>query len=44
MSAHEYLMRYISGHFISGTILVGTKNEQHFKEAINWASRPFPAN
>lgn len=44
MSAHEYLMRYISGHFANGTILVGTKNEQHFKEAISWASRAFPAN
>jgi aryl-alcohol dehydrogenase-like predicted oxidoreductase len=44
MSVHEYLMRTISGHFTSGTILVGTKSEQHFKEAIRWASQPFPAN
>lgn len=33
---HEYLMRSISQHFINGTILVGTKNENHFKECLNW--------
>jgi aryl-alcohol dehydrogenase-like predicted oxidoreductase len=36
MQKHEYLMRGISQHFINGTILVGTKNENHFKECLNW--------
>lgn len=44
MGVHEYLMRYISDHFANGTILVGTKNVKHFKEAIKWASQPLPVN
>lgn len=36
MKLHEYLMRSVSKYFINGTILVGTRNEAHFKENLDW--------
>ena len=40
MKVHEYLMRSISEYFIDGTILVGTRNETHFKENLEWLKSP----
>jgi aryl-alcohol dehydrogenase-like predicted oxidoreductase len=38
MKVHEYLMRSISEYFTDGTILVGTRNETHFNENLEWLS------
>lgn len=36
MKLHEYLLRSIGEYFIDGTILIGTRNETHFKENLEW--------